>query len=131
MNTNFNWRKRQNPLASLKMEGLIGFLRHAFPQATEHHVSSVTGISHGTARNWLDGKTRPSGEHFATLCMVFGPAFLVASLHNPPAWILEALTREKQRNIEAEIERLTAAHNSLSDMENADVQNTPKGAQEA
>ena len=95
-----------NSSARFQPSGMIEWLRRRHPQSTCHHIEAATGIPAATVENWLIRRSQPSVEHFSTLIAAFGPAFLEACIHRPPAWIGEAVDGERTRQIDDEIRRL-------------------------
>jgi hypothetical protein len=97
-------------------EGLAAWLRSRYPFSTGAHVEADTGIPTASVENWLQYRSRPSIEHFATLCMVYGPAMLLACFRRPSRWIQYAAQAERAREIEAEMARLAQERKQLKDV---------------
>lgn len=87
---------------------VVDFLRTRYPQKTAEHVSADTGIAIATVGKWMERASVPGGVAIIILTSVYGPEFLNAIMHSPPAWLDEAARSEAQRRLRAEIAALQA-----------------------
>lgn len=95
---------------------LVRFFKSLYPSKTVDNVARDMGVSRGTAKNWVEGKSRP--DFFATLHLiaVYGPEFAAEMFPNI-RWLQDAFTRHQIEQVIAEREanerRLEALHGRL------------------
>lgn len=95
---------------------LVRFLKALYPSKTVDNVARDMGVARGTAKNWVEGKSRP--DFFATLRLldVYGPEF-AAEMFPHLRWLQDAYVRYQIDLATAEREanerRLEALHGRL------------------
>lgn len=87
---------------------VIDFLRGLHPTKTADCVFADTGIAAATVAKWLERASVPGGIAIIRLTAVYGPEFLNAIMHSPPAWLDAAARAEEQRKVRAQIAALQA-----------------------
>lgn len=112
-------RKTPQPCASrhanlYNESGVSEWLRSRFPASTGANVEADTGIPAATVDNWLQQRSRPSVENFATLIAVYGPALMAACLSKPAEWVNRAIRAERLVEIDEEIEQLKREREKLA-----------------
>ena len=87
---------------------VVAFLRARHPAKTSESVAAETGLGVDRIRKWLDRSSAPSCAACFTMIAVYGPKFLAAVLHRPPAWIAVASRAAERERLRAEIASLEA-----------------------
>jgi len=87
-------------------DGVVTFLRRAFPTATALNVQAATAIPAATVDNWLRGRAAPSAAHLGVMVDVFGPTVLSAAFPRAGRWLGGQVRRDR---VAAAIAELQAA----------------------
>jgi len=99
-------RRRRSLQADLAALGT--FLRAMYPRDTVSNVAADVEVTTRTVANWLDGSSSPRLDHFLRLVDAYGPAVIKAAYPGAPSWLDDAVVAERNRELDAEIERLRA-----------------------
>lgn len=87
---------------------LARFLRGLYPRDTAPSVAADLGVASRTVENWLGGTSVPRLGHFLRMVAAYGPSVIAAAFPAAPRWLDDAVVAERNRALDAEIERLTA-----------------------
>jgi hypothetical protein len=87
---------------------VVTFLRSRYPSKTAESVAAETGLGVDRIRKWLERGSKPSCAACFVMIAVYGPEFLSAVMHRPPAWIATAARAARREQLRAEISDLEA-----------------------
>ena len=93
----------------LDMTGLCRFVHRAFPTSAAANLACIVGATVSTAEKWLQGQTKPSGEHLAAMIAAFGPAFLAEAVPSTRQWAAPIIERARLAEISRQLSEILEA----------------------
>lgn len=94
-------------------EAVANFLATKHPTKTAASVAADTGCSIHQIEKWIEGASAPAGLAMLRLIAAYGPEFIAAVMQPRLRWIDEALNREIEADLLAEIDAANARLKAL------------------